>query len=703
MMKLQTKTFSFPNIKVTIDFQNKYVSSILFDGEEMIFGKIPFFNIKLRNKDAEKKYLSASEFAFVSFDGEVAKYHHRNADVILKITQIKDGLQWWVKVNNHTSWLIEQVELMTIGLCPKLIEEGGKGEIIIPYNEGARITSLKRRDENGFTYREVDYPSYGTSYMYPNMISSPFLSYIANKKGIYLGMHDKNYTPKHIDFRLFNGVLKTELSTFTNTNYGEDYEMDYPCVTLFFKGNFYDACDIYRNWFYENHGHELKTIKEKYHELPNWYHESPVVVTYPILGGKDSDTNMKPGGLYPYTNGLKVINHFSQETNSKILVTLMQWESTAPWAPPYVWPPYGDVDNFMQFRDELHKNGHYLGLYASGFGWTNESYRLPYNKTQEFIDRNLKDIMCTNSNGEMKSTIVSQIRLGFDVCPALDLSKQIFIEEANKMINANIDYVQLLDQNHGGNPYFCYSDKHGHVPAPGKWQIEETNKLLEQIDKSHCLLGCESAASEPYIGQLMFSDNRYVLNYSTGEPIPMYAYIYHEYVNNFMGNQICYPMTDERYSLTYRMAYSFVAGDMYTLVIDDKGQIHIAWCNDRIVDEKMPLTLIKNTNKWRIGKFEEYLHLGKMVKPVEYSCNKKTFGSARGMPHTYYFDAVLSCAYTNGKDIYQFFINYDDRKETIELPFDDKDIYFAPEDEPIKMTSNKIDVPPLSVIAIKIN
>lgn len=696
------RLFDLNNVKITIDYLNKTISSLIFNNEELIHGDIPFFTVKMRTKNAEKRYISAKELSFEGFSEDFALFLNKEIGVKIKINQIDNGLNFNVEVLNHTSDLIETVEIMSLGLDPNLIEEGGKGEIDIPYNEGARITSLKRRDENGFTYREVDYPSYGISYVYPNMISSPFMLYIHDKKGIYLGMHDKSFTPKHIDVRLFEGVLKTEMSVFTNTNYGEDYKMDFDCKMIFFEGNFYDGCEIYREWFYKTHRDSYRTIKERYEELPKWYHESPVVVTYPVLGGKDSDTEMKEGGLYPYTNGLAVIDRFYEETHAKMMVVLMQWESTAPWAPPYVWPPYGDYQNFCLYRDELHARGHYLGVYTSGFGWTNKSFRKEYDKTEEFERDNLVEIMCTDSNGYMQSTVVTDIRFGYDICPALERSKQIFINEAKKMVDADLDYVQILDQNHGGHPYFCYSDKHGHIPAPGSWQVVETKKILHAIDTSKCLLGCESAASEPYFGELMFSDNRYVLNYCVGEPIPMYAYLYHEFVNNFMGNQICYAMTDERYSLTFRMAYSFINGDMFTLVIDGEGKIHIAWCNDIIVEDEMPLTLIKNTNKWRIGKFEEFLHLGKMVKPLEYECSKKTFGFTWGKEHTYVFDSVLSAAYTNGKDTYQFFINYDIIEEKITLQISNLCIYLDNESDPISMEGNEIIVPPLSVIAVKI-
>ena len=696
------KTFDFDHIKVSINIEKACVSSLIFDSEELIYGYTPFFTLKFRKRSGEHFYLSGDAFNYIKEINGEYYYSHEFADVYIKINQIENGLKWGVKVINNTTLLLEQVELMSLGFYPKLIEEGGKGEIDYPYNEGARITSIARREASGFRYYDVDYPSLGIASMYPNMVSSPFMTYIHNNNGIYLAMLDKEYTPKHIDFHVVDNTLRTILSVFTNRDYAEDYEMDFDSVMLFYRGNYYDACELYRSWFYQNKPNGLKTIKERYHELPKWYHESPVVITYPVCGKDDADTVMEPNNMYPYTNGLDVIDYYAKKMNAPVMVTLMQWESTAPWAPPYVWPPYGDINNFYTYRDELHKRGHYLGLYTSGFGWTNVSHRRKYDKTEEFEKDNLKDIMCSDSNGYIFSNTVKEIRLGYDVCPALKKSKELFINEANKMIDGGVDYVQILDQNHGGNPYFCYSDKHGHVPAPGKWQVEETLKLLSSIDKKNVLFGCESAAAEPYIDQLMFSDNRFILNYHIGEPIPMYAYIYHEFVNNFMGNQICYALSDEYYSLPFRIAHSFICGDMSTLVIDGNGKLHIAWGNSTVIDDTLSLEIIKNLNKWRVGKYEEYLHLGKMIKPLEYECDVKHFSFMWG-DYFYTFKAILSSAYTNGKNNVQFFVNYDNKEQSFKIKEGRYTLFLSPNDAGKEIKGGTIVVPPLSAIALKIS
>ena len=89
------------------------------------------------------------------------------------------------------------------------------------------------------------------------------------------------------------------------------------------------------------------------------------------------------------------------------------------------------------------------------------------------------------------------------------------------------------------------------------------------------LFGCESSAAEPFIGNLQFSDNRFELNYQIGQPVPLYAFLYHEYVRNFMGNQCCCPLPAASFPM--RMAYAFTAGDCLTLILNPNGGLMGHW------------------------------------------------------------------------------------------------------------------------------
>jgi hypothetical protein len=194
--------------------------------------------------------------------------------------------------------------------------------------------------------------------------------------------------------------------------------------------------------------------------------------------------------------------------------------------------------------------------------------------------------------------------------------------EVRSMAAAGVDYAQILDQNHGGNPYFCYSRDHGHAPTPGPWMTQSMQALLQKAHETapEMLFGCESAAGEPYIPNLLLSDNRFNLGWMYGKPVPMFAWVYHEYLNNFMGNQVCAAGTfaPDPESLAYRLAYSFAAGDLPTLVLTDDGRIMQAWGDrqfDLLPDEEQTLTLVKNMTALRRGEAKKYLCGGRMLKP----------------------------------------------------------------------------------------
>lgn len=695
------ETYIFNNgSEVTIDFEHAAVISVIVAGEELTCGRLPFYAVRLRREDGTARIITAGEGHFLSFWENTAWYEHEEIDVTLSVKQERNSLLWRIAVKNKTEDLLEWAEVMSLGVFGKLRdEEGGKGEIVYPYNEGALVTDMERREHSRFPYREPEYPSRGAYSVFPNMISSQFLAYIAGRKGIYLGMHDEERTTKHIDFLRVEDNIKLQMRTFCNTDYGEDYEMPFDSVMTFFEGNWCDACELYRDWFYQHLPKGLKKIADS-EDLPDWYEESPIVVTYPVRGKCDVD-KMDPNKLFPYKNVLPYLKEITEETKSKIMVLLMHWEGTAPWAPPYVWPPYGGEEMFQKFREELQKSGMLLGVYCSGLGWTQQSNLIPsYNKEREFENEHLKKIMCSDSDGRIESVICMAQRVGYDLCPACEKSKDMIAGTLEKLVDSGVDYVQVLDQNHGGNSYFCYNKHHGHIPAPGKWQVEQTLELLKRIQRKNVLLGCESAASEPFISALRFSDNRFELNYYIGLPIPVYSYLYHEYVNNFMGNQIGMVLSKEEYNYPYRLAYSFIAGDMFTVVLTEDGEVSYCWgnnCFTEYTDKKAAYQILNNLNAWRQAGGKNFLHLGKMVKPLPVFCGKNTFTGQWENPIV--VDEVLTSAYEYDGKKMQFVVNYNSKPVTVmtEQPVT---VYKDPDMKTSEEAVCRFTIPALSAVAI---
>jgi len=234
--------------------------------------------------------------------------------------------------------------------------------------------------------------------------------------------------------------------------------------------------------------------------------------------------------------------------------------------------------------------------------------------------------MCAAPDGSIGiSRICTAQRRGYDLCPASERGREILQEAYSPLFASGIDYAQILDQNHGGSQYFCYSTKHRHPQAPGDWMTTSMQKLLTEWNTAapNTLFGCESAAGEPFMGNLLLSDNRYELNWRAGHPVPLYAYLFHEYLRNFMGNQVSCPLDIHEETLRLRMAYSYAAGDLLTFALLPNGQFLPQWsCRDfsGLPDREKALTFAANLSKFGRGEAKDYLCFGKMKKPEAVDC-----------------------------------------------------------------------------------
>lgn len=675
-----------------IDLENGYVTSVVSGGTELLAEKSHLFNFRVRRKNfsyAEYSSVQAknctvedkeTDTLTLTFSGfpDAAK----DISVCVTFNTVNEQLNCGVSVNNGTDGMIEWIELLPVVVQP-LKSDGGEcdGEILFPYNEGALIDTLAMRAASkGLKYEAPEYPSIGSYGIFPNMICSQMLAYLfsdgeGQKRALYLGAHDAKRGVKQIDFCECGKGVKLIFKYFCGVEFGEDYQADFPLVITTIKGTWEDAAEIYREWFSENLPPRLAKISEN-SALPEWYEDSPLIVSYPVRGIHDKD-KMDPNALFPYTNALPLVDEIEKATNSRIMVILMHWEGTAPWAPPYVWPPYGGTENFNSFLEQLHNRGHLLGVYCSGFGYTLKSNLVDdYDCTENYEREHLEDAMCAGPDDKVSiSRICTGQRSGYDICPASEHGREILAKAYEPLLKSGVDYAQILDQNHGGGQYFCYSAEHGHPPAPGAWMTKNMQKmLLEWNDMAgKMLLGCESAAAEPFMGNLLFSDNRFELGYHIGRPVPLYAYIYHEYLRNFMGNQVSCPLPKEIDTLRYRISYSFSVGDCMTIVLTPDGRIMPNWGTkvfDCCPDKSRVLKLIKNLTRFYRNVAKPYLYNGKMIKGENVCCAVAPFG--HNLPE------ILTSAWEAGGKRVQILVNPFDEyktctlgKKTVQVPAND--------------------------------
>ena len=605
------------------------VEGLLFSGNNLLSSATHSFTLGLRLSDGNLKILSAGEFCGFSVQTGNASHelffcgHPGYPGLEVKLAVRAEGNFFLFRPEVHgipSGTYLEWIDAPHVR-----VPRGGR--LFWPKAEGILIDDPDLREKTGDRYHILGFLDKSSGGYYPGVCQMQFLSYEKDGIVIYFGAHDRSHGTKGIEFAPDGpDGLRLSLQIFCGGGSGGEYVQAFDTVLCALKGDWMDACSVYRDWIRDD------PMLPPRGNLPPMVRESPVVMIYPVRGRGDDKGGMEGGNEYfPYENGLPAVEKYANAFDSKILALLMHWEGTAPWAPPYVWPPFGGEKMLEDYAERLHESGHYLGVYCSGTAWTQKSCIVPYSREAECEQQGLRRQMIRGPHGEINALICNgenAQRLGFDMCLTEEWPRRTVREEIRKLTGVGIDYAQFFDQNLGGAFHPCYSQDHAHPPVPGAWQTDAMKSLLEEITADiresggAPILGCEAAAADAYLRELPFSDLRSNMAWGYGVPAPGYEFVFHEYLNNFMGNQcgISYWIDCEASpeNLLYRTAYAFNAGNLLSILLRDKGQIHWGWVapwDMPLPDQPDVIALIRNLNAAR-KKYGAYLQYGRMEKPL---------------------------------------------------------------------------------------
>ena len=135
-----------------------------------------------------------------------------------------------------------------------------------------------------------------------------------------------------------------------------------------------------------------------------------------------------------------------------------------------------------------------------------------------------------------------------------------------------------------------------------------------------------------------------------------------------MGNQVSCGLLYTEDTLCLRMAYSFVAGDCMTLVVTPDGKFMSNWGNHDfsiMPDKENALQFAANMQKFYSETAKPYLYAGRMIKPIEYKCEKMLYH--RELEGSLEIDNVFSTAWeADGKKV-QIFVNHTAHTQTVEF------------------------------------
>lgn len=723
-MKFQTGSFT-----LELDDQTGRIVSVQGKKQFVVAGSdLPLFALRFRDSAGEPTIISSDELSLAQEENGYLHFQGSQEQQVSAVVRISAGernseLNWNIKVEHSREGYLEYIDFPIITVPNELVGTGGDGALFSPTTEGVLVEDLSQREGSWLAYQQVEYPNHGWCGYYPGNAQMQYLAFSRKEEVLYLAAHDPAHTTKELEFCPHGSGIRLIVRVFPGAIPAGVYELPYPMVMGLFTGDWQDAAARYRDWIQSGAVKLPPKLGDSGGQ--KWLEDSPIVVTYPVTGVGHHAGPTQPNELFPFVNALPAIEKLGEAFDSRVLALPMHWEGTAPWSPPYVWPPRGGAEGLKDFADGLHAKNHLLGLYCSGVAWTNYSNTGDggYNRQAELERDGLIKHMCRGPKGEYECKICNgeDIRFGYDICAATDFAREVMAAEAVKMASVGVDYIQLFDQNLGAAAYQCYDTAHGHAGAPGPWQAPAMNELIGEVRKElaesgkpNVILGCEAAAAECFIEQLPLNDLRFHMGFAYGRPVPAYAFVYHEYTTNFMGNQVeglvLLDQIRSPHNLMLRLAYSFCAGDLLTGVLKDKGELHWSWCTKWEVTPppQEPLVeFMRHLNSWRKGAGKPFLFFGRMEKTIPFDgpehlplhLNPEKFKT------TLDYSTVLASRWTSqdGRDA-QILVNYSDAEQNVDLKTD-RDFSIWREAEATKAEpatkGQRITVPALSAVLVE--
>ena len=618
------------------------------DGVERVRPAPEMFTLSFLSEDGDETVMKSSDFTFRREGDGLVYTRPGGPRVEIAVRAVKGEILFRPRV---TEWP-KGLRLNWID-APR-VDIAEQGALYWPMLDGCEVTDYRTRlnTKSWAWYEPICWPKRrkGSGGFYPGTVQMQFLAHYRDGRGLYFGAHDPAHTQKGVEWQwMKEGRVRLSLQTFCGEAKDSVYESAFEYRLKPYTGAWMEACGIYRDWV-----RTLPTFA-KPTERPKWMKDSPIVMIYPVKGqGKDNELEMQPNRYYPYVNAMAEVEKYGKAFDSRILALLMHWEGTAPWCPPYVWPPYGGEAELAKFRDALHARGDLLGLYCSGTAWTQVSCVDPlYSRTAQFTKEGLWRWMLRGPKGEIDAAVcnhVSAQRFGYELCLTEEWSRRTLIDEAVKMAKFGVDYCQFFDQNLGGGPHFCWSAEHHHPSVPGAWQTKAMANLQTDMIAAcracgnDMAFGCEAAAATPFVATLPFNDARSFFARKYGRAVPGLAFVFHEWMCNFSGNQ-CGSRSDPY----FRMAYSFHCGDMMSIVLGDEGRLIGSWTTpwtEPTPDQTKMIAMVRGLNELR-RRYPDHLFDGRMIVPFAAVSSEPASDGDASSPRQY--PSVLSSFWENAK------------------------------------------------------
>ena len=381
--------------------------------------------------------------------------------------------------------------------------------------------------------------------LYPGCIGLQMCAYYDQSAGLYLATHDSGQHAKTLDIAPVDGLGSDPVFSITHITTeaaDEDVGFAYPTVIGSFHGDWYDAADLYKSWATQQWWCDSKLAER---DIPPWMRTG--FGTFQMSNYSIPKLNQN----HTLSDIANTVNDVSENLDVPLLALIFNWEGQGGWTGPCgMFPPRDGESAFKDAMRELQSRGNLGLVYMAGGCWYLElPYDTPFNSWAEFEAEGRANAILM-ADGQI--TDLGPKAPGWKstrICPATPYTHEITKSIVMKCLNLGCAMVQIDNLPCGGAEP-CHNPAHGHPIGQGAWWAEAWCNILADIRRSAkekhpgCALSTEGI-TEGFIPFLDLYDQRcgnmeywggdHFLRGDPmhGEVIPLFGYVYHEYVGAY--------------------------------------------------------------------------------------------------------------------------------------------------------------------------
>jgi hypothetical protein len=319
------------------------------------------------------------------------------------------------------------------------------------------------------------------------------------------------------------------------------------------------------------------------------------------------------------------------------------WEKIgAPGGPVEIFPPREGKESYKAAMADLVRAGHIPLMYLAGFNWCYKRPQMGYDDWPRF-EREGRRMATLDKHGELmiSNQYTHMYAMGQKhyaiLCVGSEDLEALFLDNFRRMMDIGAVAVQL-DQQGGMGAQVCYSEGHDHPPGFGPWMTAKTGEFIRKVranakDRNADATFSSEGPCEYWIQDVDFFLDRPYHYDNKKTLVPIFEYIYHQYVVCYSGDGIL--------NILHPEASLMLHARVFTLGLRNT----VAYAEEEYnfeVDPNYPiLGLLHNIFRAQRTFARDYVVFGQMQRPTPLEVRHVQADGFRGEP----WEVRVPCVY----------------------------------------------------------